>query len=287
MRESPPVNAATAAEVPEPLLATRRVRLARVSPHHVGLLYEMATDPRTGFRWRFRGATPSPDEFTTTLWEGVLAQFVMEETSSSRLIGQVVAYDAQPGNGHCHVAFLSDDAATGTGLALEGAGLFVAYLFQHWPFRKLYAEVPDFTLSSFAGGLGRYFELEGTLREHAFFGGRWWDVHIIAVYRSAGEEIGTRLAYESGAFTEAPELSFDQFVAQVIGPLGLGGAAVTPETTFADLGVDSLHVVEIEEQLGRLGCEFPPELLAGVRNLGDLHHYVGQAAARRAAPRGD
>ena len=62
--------------------------------------------------------------------------------------------------------------------------LFVRYLFANWAFRKLYAEVRAFNLAQFGSGIGRMFEVEGVLTEHAFHDGRYWDQYVLAVSRA-------------------------------------------------------------------------------------------------------
>ena len=40
-------------------------------------LYRLSTDPAINFRWRFRGAYPTPENFEAALWQGVVAQFIV------------------------------------------------------------------------------------------------------------------------------------------------------------------------------------------------------------------
>ena len=54
-----------------------RVRLRPLADRDLGALYEASTAPDRGFRWRYRGATPSMGEFHSQLFEGVLCQFIV------------------------------------------------------------------------------------------------------------------------------------------------------------------------------------------------------------------
>lgn len=153
----------------------------------------MACDARTGFRWRFRGATPSPSEFEQALWEGVLAQYIIESSQDSRLLGLVVAYGADTRNGHARIAIALEPNSWSKGWPLEGLILFVDFIFRHWNVRKLYAEVAGFNLERVASGLGRIFREEGCLRDHEWHDGRYWDVHLLAVWRDDWIDLRERL----------------------------------------------------------------------------------------------
>ena len=56
-----------------------------------------------------------------------------------------------------------------------GASLFLTYVFAYFPFRKLYAEIFEYNENSrrIAEKLG--FKLVGRLRNHVWYGDRFWD----------------------------------------------------------------------------------------------------------------
>lgn len=178
--------------IPSPRDSSRRVRLRPIIPNDYEYLYQLSVSPATNYRWRFRGTTPAPEKFAQDLWAGVVAQFMMVGTATGRPIGQVVAYNAQPENGLAYIGVLCDDDALGSGVALEGLGLFITYLFQHWPFRKLYAELPEFSFASVASGLEKVFVEEGLLKDYVFYAERYWDVHIIALSRTSWKDLAGR-----------------------------------------------------------------------------------------------
>ena len=47
-------------------------------------LYDLMTSPAAGGRVRFAGATPSPEKVASSLWDSVLAQFVVEGVTARR-----------------------------------------------------------------------------------------------------------------------------------------------------------------------------------------------------------
>ena len=140
--------------VPAPTLTGRHVRLRAVFPSDYEYLYALANDDELAWRWRYRGASVSPELFQQHLWHNVISQFVVETVESSQRIGHVQAFDASERNGFCHFAVLLDPAVSRSGWSLEALLLFLDYLFAVWNFRKLYAEVLEFNYEQFASGAG-------------------------------------------------------------------------------------------------------------------------------------
>ena len=58
-----------------PSLEGSRVYLRPVTEADYGFLFALSTDEATGYRWRFRGETPSPEGFTHAIWHNTIAQF--------------------------------------------------------------------------------------------------------------------------------------------------------------------------------------------------------------------
>lgn len=166
-----------------PRLTGRHVRLRTVFPSDYEYLYALATDEELGWRWRYRGASPSPELFQQQLWNGVLAQFVVEHVETKQRVGFVQAFDASERNGHVHFAVMTDPAVKRSGWIIESMLLFLDYLFTVWNFRKLYAEVLEFNYEQFASGAGSVFKVEGRFTEHEWHAGRYWDLLILALYR--------------------------------------------------------------------------------------------------------
>lgn len=173
------------ADATPPVLESRRVRLRALRPSDYEWLYDSAMSTSVGFRWRYRGATPSPEQFVTSLWEGVLAQFVVEGCEKKLPRGLVTIFNANFREGFAHISVLSHPDSVGRGHVLEGLGLLIDYAFRVWGFRKLYAESLEVNLRQFASGLGRYFVEEGRLKDHEAYGGAFWDLVVLAIWREA------------------------------------------------------------------------------------------------------
>jgi RimJ/RimL family protein N-acetyltransferase/acyl carrier protein len=176
--------------LPPPRFAGRFLRLMPVLPASTPFLYELAVTPEIGFRWRYRGSVPSYPQFEQELWQGVLTQFVIESIETGRPVGHAICYNPEFALGYAYVGAAVSADYTGSGLAVEALDLFVRYVFDIWPFRKLYFEVPEFNYPQFSGAdrkksAGGALELEGRLRRHDFYRGRYWDRLILAVYRDS------------------------------------------------------------------------------------------------------
>lgn len=153
----------------------------------VPLLYEAAQSPRSAFRWRFRGPFPSPASFAELLYGGVLVQFVVEEKEQGAAQGLVVAYDASPENGTCFLAFQRFGRSVGGGEMFIGMFHFVEYVWRRWNMRKLYAEVPGYSLSHVGDGFDVMTE-EARLRDFDYYDGRFWDRVFFSIDKATWEK---------------------------------------------------------------------------------------------------
>jgi len=146
-----------------------------------------------GVRWRHRGATPSPEAFAQALWAGVLEQYLVVDNDDHGLVGLVTAYNADLQSGTCHMGFARFDRHDRSPGLVEGVLLVADHLFTHWTFRKLYGETLEFNLTNLGGVLGPLLTEEGRLRQHAYAGGRYWDLVHLALYRDVWEAHRSRL----------------------------------------------------------------------------------------------
>lgn len=176
-----------------PVLSARGTRLRPVTPADYDYLYRLATDDEVGFRWRHRGTTPSPEDFSRSLWDGVFTQFLVCEADTGRPFGLVVAYGAHPRDGYTYVAAVAESRAHSTGQMVVAFVLFIEYLFAVGNFRKLYMETNEFNLAQFGRHLDRYVDVEGRLREHEWYGDRFWDVLILSIQRDSWDKRAGRI----------------------------------------------------------------------------------------------
>lgn len=172
---------------PLPSVEGRFVTRVPVIEQHVPYLYHLATTPNLSFRWRYRGVSPGPEQFMRDLWQGILTQFVLQHRATMQPVGIVSAFSADHRNGFAHVAIVTDQRFQRGVVGIEAASLFLDYLFDHFPLRKIYAQSPSWNLHQFGNGRNRLFREEGRLRTHEFYAGRYWDLCMAAVYRTDWE----------------------------------------------------------------------------------------------------
>lgn len=166
-------------------LETRRLRLRPVVADDHLFLYELATSPHLGWRLKSRGLPLTYEDFIGQLHRNVAAQMMLDDVRDGQRVGIVQAIDLNLIDGNARVAITARPERIGSGWAVEGAGLFAAYLFSTFPLRKLYFEVPAFAWPAVASGVDRAFAHEGTLKHHRYAAGQWWDVHVVAIHRDA------------------------------------------------------------------------------------------------------
>jgi RimJ/RimL family protein N-acetyltransferase len=144
-------------------------------------LAELDASVISGFR--HRGATPSPDGWVDSLWAGVLAQFMVTRKETGQPVGTVAAYGADYRAGTCHLAAFVFPDYQRLAWPLEGAQLFIRYLFMTFPFRKLYGTVVEDNLKQFARTFSASTHEEGRLKAHEYINGRYVDSITLAIYR--------------------------------------------------------------------------------------------------------
>jgi RimJ/RimL family protein N-acetyltransferase len=166
-----------------PVVSTGGVSIVPfIARRHLEFLYSLAVDSATGYRWRYRGEMITPEKFQAEVNQHVLVQCVVTADDSGRPIGHVVAYQENLRSGHAYVGAAFTPDLVGDGLGAVAVRMFVRYLFQIYPLRKVYLEVPEFNIDLMRSGLGQYLRPEGILQGHDYYAGRYWDRHILAIY---------------------------------------------------------------------------------------------------------
>ena len=126
------------------------------------------------------------------MFSGVKTQFAIEETDTGELVGLVVAYDEDPTCEHCFIGF---QRAAGPSVApggmVEGMALFLEFLFESFPYRRVILDVPEYNLPLLGSSLESLVSLEGRISDFHFHGGRRWDRCFMSIWRDAWEPIGS------------------------------------------------------------------------------------------------
>jgi acyl carrier protein len=160
-------------------------------------------------------------------------------------------------------------------LSEPGAGgVFIDWLFSSFGFEKLYAELPGFNYSSFASGIGKLIVEEGRLVRHEYSGGRWWDLHLLAIHReqwNAERKLQTKTRSDLPA-PGSSGLDFDEMCSVLASELGFDPDGLNPDTRLVeDLGLDSVSHFELLLLLEELGADVKIETLSSLSSLSDVH----------------
>jgi RimJ/RimL family protein N-acetyltransferase len=285
-----------------PQLAGTRVRLRPIEQSDLEFLYQVSMIPQNAFRWRTRGTILDRQDFLASLKTGVLVQFVVEKKVSALPVGLITAYNANQRDGFVYISGISEPSLIGTGLVIEGLLLLVTYLFDVWPFRKIYIESIEFNATQFRNVLGQYLTEEARLKEHTYHGDRYWDTLTFAIYRqdwhafmlaheSRGESSSSEIDPESDGSTSTAEsddlLTLDEFcvlIATEIPPPVGKSSPVAEHRLQEDLGYDSFSLLEltaiIESLAGSPDLEWPDRF----ETMRDLYlWYTTAASAPRAS----
>lgn len=138
-----------------------------------------------GTTWRTRGATPSPQQYSDLVWQGVLAQVlaIQDTDAEGHLVAWLQVYNVEhdSGVGFIGAARFGDNPASFT-ISLI---LFLDYVFQCWDLRKLYFEVPASLELMLQPWVPTLLSIEGRLLDRVFSGGKYQDVGIYCLNRSS------------------------------------------------------------------------------------------------------
>lgn len=163
---------------------TERVALRELTPSDLDRLYHMAMEPSNAHRWRYQGRSLSPEDFRATIFSrSVLCQFAVVATNG-QLVGCVTAYDADFLGGHCAIAAFGGGAhSAGRGAVAEGCGILIEYVLDHFPFHKIFLEMPEYNSRLLKGSMDGIAALEAEISDYYFFAGQRWSKQIYSITR--------------------------------------------------------------------------------------------------------
>lgn len=267
---------------PVSLFAGRHVVLRPVEASDYGFLRSLETEPTAAIWYRHRGASIAPEQFATSLWAGVLNQFVVLARSDGKPLGVVVAYAADFRNQHARLASVLAPASRHTVFAADAIMTLVRYLFTVYPLRKLYMDVLSPNLVQF-GTLTNFFQQEGHFREREYYAGQYVDLHVLTCSRESLDAVFDRM---NGAAASGTGLSRAELLASLsdVSGVALPVDSASAQTPLLDVGFDSLSwwltATWIEEATG---TTLPDDYVAQLRTVEDLWHAYTVAAANNTA----
>gem|GEM_PF-1837663 len=190
----------------------RWVNLRPVLPDDTRLLFGWRADASTLQMLHGNRRMPPFDEFRAEL-ENILRTtntLIAEDSASRRAIGYVQGYNANMADGWVLFLAYFSSPYQNKPHGAEATLLFLNYLFDHFPFRKVYAEVfeynPQVCKMLERGG----FKEEGRAKEHTFFQDRFWDLINYALWREDWYQLRNRFRFLLDVENDARELLVDK-----------------------------------------------------------------------------
>jgi RimJ/RimL family protein N-acetyltransferase/acyl carrier protein len=261
-----------------------------IRPADYPFLYEMALDPASGFRWRFRATHPGYEEFVQTFRQGVFLNFIVEDLEKRTSLGYICCYRHDFLNQHAYIAVQGSNDAQYKAILTEASHLFIHYIFACFDFNKLYLECPEYNISDVKSALRHVFDEEAVFRSHQRFLGRWWNLHVLSVRRdtwfgwntSVSERRLAALA-ASNALDETARLEGDEFIEYIRRELEVEqGIELSMESGLRDhLSLDSIDYFVLISAIEDLGVELDERKIAAAVTLRDVYvHYLNASEKR-------
>lgn len=166
----------------DPVMHGRQVYLRPIFSDDYRTLRGLELSEHLGYRWRFRGATPTPEQWAQDGTTALL-QLLVVRTRDHLPLGVTAVYGHNFQDGHANLGVAAFNTDRSSALFMLGTALFIQYTFDCWAFRKLYLEVPEFNMAPLSSSVGKLFVEEGRMPEHLYYGGRYWSKIVLAIYR--------------------------------------------------------------------------------------------------------
>jgi RimJ/RimL family protein N-acetyltransferase len=160
--------------MPLSTLESRRVRLVAAGDDDGVVLYRLLLGQGLS-------TLPTQKAFLTEFARGAAAQFRIERRDTGDATGFSSLHAFDPA-GHVEFGIYTNPVTNLPGLGAEAALLTMNYAFTTWNIHKVYIRTTEASLPSMGLSINMMAE-EGILRDHLYFQGRHWDLHIFAMYR--------------------------------------------------------------------------------------------------------
>jgi RimJ/RimL family protein N-acetyltransferase/acyl carrier protein len=254
----------------------QRVLLRAPSPEEWPGLYEIECEGGFARPWLYRDGTPSLDDYVEHLYADALTVMAAIDHSTRRIVGVLVAYNADLLNGVVWVTVAIDPVARAAGVVVEALNAFNEYLFEHWNLHSLYFEVPDMAFARVSSALSLGARLHGRFERHDLIDDEFHDRVVVSLTKN------TFVSKREGAGVEkllhehnVRSLELEQFVELIAQALPGAHCAWRPGMTFEAWGLDSLEryqLLALAEELS--GWEIPEGLHHHLQTVEDVHDYI-------------
>jgi RimJ/RimL family protein N-acetyltransferase len=181
--------------LPESISLTgNQVLLRPLTQQDFQALYEWRNDPEWLYLWSHPRRLVAYTEFVSNLEKSLRSEvdiwLLIISRETAQPIGFVYSYDTNAWDSFTFICMFLSPLARGNGAGKESGALFVRYLMDYFPLRKIYSDIFDFNLIS-QGFVRDYgFVQEGYFPSHRFYQGKYWGMYRLALYRDNWNEVG-------------------------------------------------------------------------------------------------
>ena len=156
------------------------------------LVYDLHTNTQINGLWlvdrNLQGFDDFAEQWRRTLRRSVDACFVIHDIQTDQAVGLCYLYNHNVTDGTAYFCTVVLPDNIGSGIGLEAGKLLAAYAFGRLALRKLYAEVFAYNALVRRLLLMNGFREEACLLHHRWYNGRYWNLHILAWYRTGYEK---------------------------------------------------------------------------------------------------
>lgn len=166
-------------------LISRRIRLRSYQRDDIDALYRWHTDLEHLHLWTQDREILPYDRFVARFERRMKNRidlfFTAEHIPSKTLVGFVYNYGSDSVDRTTYLTVFVDQQSKTRGFGIDVSILFLNYLFCHFGFRKVYSEVYAFNSHVVRIAEKAGFTIEGCLKEHRWWNGKFWDQYIYTI----------------------------------------------------------------------------------------------------------
>lgn len=100
-----------------------------------------------------------------------------------KAVGFLYAYEFTLKDLHCKLCMDICDTLRGIGVGGIAAIMYLDYLFDTYPLRKVYSTVYEYNKQSLLSNIRAGFCEEGVLKEYRYYNGKYYDMHFFSITR--------------------------------------------------------------------------------------------------------
>lgn len=174
-------------------LETNRIALRPVQKADLPIMYQWRNSDTYRGYFQARRNVVTQEEFENEYKRDVErsrhAQFVVWSKRLNMQIGLVYSFSYSQSESHVMMGTFVTEDARNKGYGAEASVLFIKYIFDNFPIRKISVDIYEYNNASLAGCENLGFVKEGEFREHRFYNGKYWNVIRMAMLQTDSQRV--------------------------------------------------------------------------------------------------